>query len=104
MEDLDFGTTPEPEMPTFEELVNVGYGEEAAHEILDNYPEDAQRLYDLMESSNQIEAECEALIADNDEFLHNHSFFDTDISYASSYEGDTDDVDHISSSSHGKEV
>lgn len=94
MEDFEFDQVDETtEMPTFEDLVNVGYGEEAAHEILEKYPDDAQRLYDIMESSNKIEAECEALISDNDVVLHNQSFFASDICYSSSYEGDDDAVD-----------
>lgn len=108
MEDFEFDHAGEAnEMPTFEDLVNVGYGEEAAHEILEKYPDDAQRLYDVMESSNQIEAECEALIADNEAFLHSHSFFDSDICYSSSFDGDEsklDDSHDTSSISHGKEI
>lgn len=108
MEDFEFDHAGEAaEMPSFEDLVNVGYGEEAAHEILEKYPGDAQRLYDVMESSNQIEAECEALIADNEAFLHSHSFFDSDICYSSSFEGDESNIDdsHDSSSAvHGKDI
>lgn len=108
MEDLEFDHTDEAiEMPTFEDLVNVGYDEDAAHEILEKYPDDVQRLYDVMESSNQIEAECEALIADNDSFLYSHSFFDSDICYSSSFDGDEckgDDSHDTSFSSQCKEI
>lgn len=108
MEEYEFDHAGESaEMPTFDDLVNVGYGEEAAHKILEKYPEDAQRLYDVMESSNQIEAECEALIAENEEFLNSHSFFDSDICYSSSFDGDDsnlDDSQDASSASHGKEI
>lgn len=95
------------EMPTYEDLVNVGYGEEAAHEILENYPEDAQQLYEVMEFSNQIEAECDALIADNEAFLHGNSFFDSDICYLSSYEGDDSNVSdpqETTTSHQGKDI
>lgn len=108
MEEFEFDQAGEAtEMPTFEDLVNVGYSEDAAQEILEKYPEDAQRLYDVMESSNQIEAECEALIADNKEFLNSHSFFESDIYYSSSFDGDESNVDDshdASSASHGKDV
>lgn len=108
MEEYEFDHSEEAaEMPTFDDLVEVGYGEEAAHEILERYPEDAQRLYDVMESSNQIEAECEALIEDNEAFLHGNSFFNSDLCYSSSYEGDerADMDSHDKSSNvHGKEV
>lgn len=106
MEEFDYAGEA-TEMPTFEDLVNVGYGEEAAHEILEKYPDDAQRLYDVMESSNRIEAECVALIADNDALLHSHSFFDSNICYSSSFNGDESNVDdsHDSySASQGKEI
>lgn len=108
MEEYEFDHAGESaEMPTFDDLVNVGYGEDAAHEILEKYPEDAQRLYDIMESSNQIEAECEALIAGNETFLHTQSFFDSDICYSSSYEGDDSNPEErheSSSASHGKDI
>lgn len=105
MEDFEFDHAGETaEMPTFEDLVNVGYGEKAAHEILEKYSDDAQRLYDVMEESNRIESECEALIADNEAFLNNLSFFDSEISYSSIYDGEGNQTDDSSSVSHGKEV
>jgi hypothetical protein len=108
MDEYEFGHAGESvEMPTLDDLVNVGYDEDAAHEILEKYPEDAQRLYEVMESSNQIEAECEALIDDNESFLQGNSFFDSDISYSSSYVGDeSDDTDShdTSSAAHGKDI
>lgn len=107
MEEFEFNNAGESaEMPTFEDLVNVGYGEDAAHEILEMYPDDAQYLFDIMESSNQIEAECEAMIDDNETLLSGHSFFDSDICYSSSYEGDDSNMtdSHDTSSTHGKQV
>ena len=108
MEEFEFDHVSEAaEMPTYEDLVNVGYGEDAAHEILEKYPEDAQLLYDVMEASNQIEAECEALIADNEAFLLSHNFFDSDICFSSSYKGDESNVDdshETSSTTQGKEI
>jgi hypothetical protein len=108
MEEYEFDNAEDSaEMPTFDDLVNVGYGEDAAQEILEKYPEDAQRLYDVMESSNQIETECEKLIAENDALLHGHNFFDTDISYSSSYVGDeSDNTDShdTSTAAQGKDI
>ena len=108
MEEFEFEQAGDAiEMPSYEDLVNVGYGEDAAHEILEKYPEDAQRLYEVMESSNQIEAECEALIADNEAFLQGNSFFDSDICYSTSYEGDDSNVSasqETTTSQQGKEI
>lgn len=64
--------------PSYEDLVDVGYGEEAAHEILETYPEKAQELYDVMDSSNQVEAECLSLLDDN-EHPTKESFFASQI-------------------------
>lgn len=64
--------------PSYEDLVDVGYGEEAAHEILETYPEKAQELYDVMDSSNQVEAECLSLL-DGNEHPTKESFFASQI-------------------------
>lgn len=60
--------------PSYEDLVDVGYGEEAAHEILETYPDKAQELYDVMAESNQVEAKCLSLLEGN-EFATTESFF-----------------------------
>lgn len=60
--------------PSYEDLVDVGYGEEAAHEILEAYPDKAQELYDVMAESNQVEADCLSLL-DGNEHPSIESFF-----------------------------
>lgn len=53
--------------PTYKDLVDVGYGEEAAHEILEAYPDKAQELYGVMSGSNQVEAKCLSILDGNKE-------------------------------------
>lgn len=60
--------------PSYEDLVDVGYGEEVAHEILEIYPDKAQELYDVMAESNQVEAQCLSLF-DGNEGPSTESFF-----------------------------
>lgn len=75
--------------PIFDDLIDVGFDEDSANEILDTHTEDAQRLIDVMNEANDIESEAERLIEDNEAFLVGNSSDDDTL-----FQGDIDDVDH----------
>ena len=60
--------------PSYEDQIDVGYGEDVAHEILETYPDRTQELYDVMAESNQVEAKCLSLLEGN-ESASTQSFF-----------------------------
>ena len=74
--------------PTYDDLIDVGFDEDSANEILDTHAEDAQRLLDVMHEANDIEVEAERLIEDNEASLvYGNSDGD-----GTHFQGDTNDL------------
>lgn len=63
MDEIDFSSheainmddNPITSMPVYEDLLNVGFSEDAAREILEEYPDKAQEIFDAMKKANSAE-------------------------------------------------
>lgn len=80
--DYTYGTDNEQlETPSFDDLVNVGFDEETATDILENHPSDAQRLYNVMTEANEAEEHAnEAMNEDQSYFSQSAEETSTDSS------------------------